>query len=371
MERDYYEVLGVSRDATQEEIKRAYRRLARKYHPDVSSEPDAEERFKEVNAAYEVLSDPERRAMYDRFGTDSPTARDFGFGGMRDPFDIFAEVFGNFGFGGFERAGRTPRRGRDLRTTLEITFEEAAFGAEKEVEIRRQEVCPTCHGSGAAPGTSPERCYECNGTGQVRRVQHTILGSFVNIAPCPVCHGKGTVVRTPCPQCHGSGRTYVRRTLQVSIPPGVDDGMTVRLSGQGEVGENGGLRGNLYITLRVKPHPYFKRQGDDVLVEMEINVAQAALGSTLTVPTLDGEREITIPPGTQPGTIFRLRGLGIPHLRGRGRGDQLVVVQVAIPKTLTSEQRELFRRLADTLGAETVVQEKTGFVDRLKEALGL
>lgn len=374
MSQDYYEVLGVSRDASPEEIKKAYRRLARKYHPDVSSEPDAEERFKEINAAYEVLSDPERRAMYDRYGTEGPPGfGGFDFGGMRDPFDIFAEVFGNLGgFGDFGRTGRAgPRRGNDIRTSLEISFEEAAFGVEKEVEIHRQELCPVCGGTGAEPGTSPERCPECGGTGQVRQVQHSFLGSFVNITTCPRCHGQGTIVRTPCHECRGSGRVYVTRRIQVSIPAGVDDGVTIRVSGQGEPGSKQGPSGNLYITLHVKPHPFFKRRGDDVILEMKINVAQAALGATVTVPTLDGEREISIPPGTQAGAIFRLRGLGIPHLRGNGRGDQLIVTQVAIPKHLTEEQKALFSQLAETLGTDVVVEEKQSFVDRVKEALGL
>ncbi|MBN1874152.1 MAG: molecular chaperone DnaJ [Anaerolineae bacterium] len=374
MTKDYYEVLGVSKDAAQEDIKRAYRKLARQYHPDVSSEPDAEERFKEVNAAYEVLSDPDRRSMYDRFGTDSPTAMGgFDFGGMRDPFDIFAEVFGNLGgFGNFGQTGRSgARRGRDVRVSLEITFEEAAFGAEKEVPVRRQEMCPICNGSGSEPGTSPERCPECNGSGQTRRVQHTILGSFVNITPCPTCGGRGSVIHTPCRECHGSGRTYARRTIAVTIPQGVDDGVTIRLADQGEPGELGGPKGNLYITLQVKNHAYFKRRNNDVILEFQINMAQAALGNSVQVPTLDGERQITIPAGTQSGTVFRLRGLGVPHLRGNGRGDQLVVIQVATPTHLTAEQRELFQQLAKTLGIETVVEEKVSFMDRLKDAFGI
>ncbi|MGC9469055.1 MAG: molecular chaperone DnaJ [Anaerolineae bacterium] len=374
MSQDYYSVLGVSRDASPEEIKKAYRQLARKYHPDVSSEPNAEDKFKEVNAAYEVLSDVEKRAMYDRYGTEGPPGLGgFDFGGMRDPFDIFAEVFGNLGgFGGFGRSGRPgPRRGNDIRTSLDITFEEAAFGAEKQVAVRRQEVCPVCDGSGAEPGTSPETCPECGGSGQTRQVQRTLLGSFVNITTCQRCHGRGTIVKTPCEECRGTGRVYATREIGVSIPPGVDNGITVRVSGQGEPGELNGPPGNLYITLNVKPHPYFKRRGNDVLLELQINVAQAALGDTVTVPTLDGEREITIPAGTQSGGVFRLRGLGIPVLRGSGRGDELVVTQVAIPKRLSEEQKELFHELGKTLGTEVVVEEKQSFVDRVKEALGL
>lgn len=373
MSQDYYDTLGVSRDASQEDIKKAYRRLARKYHPDVSSESDAEERFKEVNGAYEVLSDPERRSMYDQFGTDSPQGfGGFDFGGGRDPFDIFAEVFGNMGgFGGFGQTRSGVRRGNDVRTVLDLTFEEAVFGAEKEVDVRRQETCPTCKGTRAEPGTSPERCPECDGSGQVRRVQRTFLGSFVNITTCPRCEGQGTVVAQPCHECNGSGRVFKHRRISVSIPAGVDDGITMRLAGQGEPGERGGPAGNLYITLNVKPHPYFKRHNNDVLLEMQINVAQAALGDAVKVPTLEGERQITIPAGTQSGAIFRLRGLGIPHLRGNGRGDQKIMVQVAVPTKLSSEQKELFQKLASTLGTEVVVEEKLSFVDRVKEALGL
>lgn len=376
MSDDYYSTLEVDRNATPEEIKKAYRRLARKYHPDVSAEAGAEDKFKEINAAYEVLSDADKRAMYDRYGKEGPPGfGGFDFGdGMRDPFDIFAEVFGNFGgFGGFGRTGRGagPRRGNDLRTGLDITFEEAVFGVEKEVEVRRQEHCPVCSGSGAKPGTSPETCPECNGSGQTRQVQHTLLGSFVNITTCPRCNGKGTVIRTPCDECRGTGRTYARRTIEVAIPAGVDDGVTIRVSGQGEPGELDGPNGNLYITLNVKPHEYFKRRNNDVILELKINVAQAALGDTITVPTLDGERQISVPAGTQSGAIFRLRGLGIPQLRGNGRGDQLIVTQVAIPKRLSDEQKELFKQLGDTLGTEVVIEDKQSFVDRVKEALGL
>jgi molecular chaperone DnaJ len=369
MAKDYYGVLGVSQDASQEEVKRAYRKLARKYHPDVSKEADAEEHFKELNEAYEVLSDPDKRSMYDRFGTVTPGG--FGdFGGFRDPFDIFAEVFGMGGFGDFGRGRAGPRRGNDVRVGVSLTFEEAARGLEKEVEVNRRDVCPACEGTGAEPGTQAERCPECNGSGQVRRVQHTLLGSFVNIATCPQCNGQGTVVHTPCAECNGTGRVKVRRRIRVRIPAGVDDGISIRLAGEGEPGELGGPPGNLYISVHVKPHAYFKRQDNNVIVELQVNVAQAALGSVVKVPTLEGERQITIPPGTQSGSIFRLRGLGIPRLRGNGRGDQLVVVQVVVPSQINAEQRELFQQLAQTLGTEVVVEEKQSFVDRIKDALG-
>ena len=374
MSRNYYEVLGVAQDAGPDVIKKAYRKLARKYHPDVNHEADAEERFKEVNEAYEVLSDREKRSIYDRYGEEGLQGMGgVNFGGMRDPFDIFAEVFGDLGgFGGFGGRGRQgPRRGNDIRTRLTISFEEAVFGTDEEVEIRRQESCPVCNGSGAEPGTSPETCPECGGSGQTRQVQRTILGSFVNITTCQRCEGQGTIVKSPCHRCHGSGRIYQQRTISVSVPPGVADGMTIRLSGQGEPGERNGPSGNLYITLNVRDHEYFKRRNNDVMLELKINVAQAALGDVIQVPTLDGEREITIPAGTQSGAIFRLRDLGVPVLRGNGRGDQLIVVQVAIPDELDEEQRDLFKQLADTLGTEVIVQEKQGFVDRLREALGI
>ncbi len=365
--KDYYAVLGIPRNATADEIKRAYRKMARQYHPDLNHEPDAEERFKEINEAYEVLSDPEKRAMYDRYGTVEPGMG--GFGGFSDPFDLFNEIFS--GLGGFGTRRGAPRRGNDLRVEVEITFEEAARGVTKEIAVRRRERCPTCRGTGAAPGSRPDRCPECRGTGQVRRVQHTFLGSFVNIVTCPRCGGTGTIIRQPCPDCNGSGYVYVTRRLSVQIPAGIEHGMSIRLSGEGEPGERGGPPGNLYVTVKVKPHAYFKRQGDDILLELRLNVAQAALGDRVRVPTLEGEREIRIPAGIQPGTVLRLRDLGFPHLRGGGRGDQLVIVQVEIPRNLSEEQRALFHQLGKTLGTEQIVEEKQSFLDRLKETLGL
>lgn len=368
--KDYYKVLGVPREASQQDIKQAYRRLARKYHPDVNGAPDAEEHFKKLNEAYEVLSDTEKRSMYDRFGTVKPGMG--GFEGFHDPFDIFAEVFGNlggFGFGTGTRRG--PHRGRDIRSRLDITFEEAAFGVEKEIAIQRMEVCDRCDGSGAEPGTQPQRCPECNGSGQVRRAQQTFLGSFVNISECPRCEGKGTMVTDPCQECQGSGKVYHRRRLNVRVPAGIEDGMSIRLAGEGEPGERGGPPGNLYVNVHVKSHLYFKRRDSDVIVELKVNIAQATLGTRVNVPTLEGEREIAIPAGTQPNTVLRLRDLGIPRLRGNGRGDQLVVVQVAIPQQLSDNQQALLEELASTLGTEVVIEEKQGFVDRLREALGL
>jgi molecular chaperone DnaJ len=370
--RDYYEVLGVGRSASQEEIKKAYRGLARQYHPDVSDAPDAEARFKEINEAYEVLSDSEKRATYDRFGHAGLGGASFGFdfGGFRDPFDIFEEVFGGrFGFRTSTRRG--PRRGADLRYDLQLTFEEAVFGSEKEIEVTRYEACPECKGSGAEPGTSPVRCSECNGTGQVRRVQRSILGSFVSVTTCPGCQGEGQTVPIPCSQCGGEKRVYNTRRLSVTVPPGVDHGNQIRLAGEGEMGERGGPPGNLYVVLDVEPHPVFQRRGDDILVELQVNVAQAALGAEVKVPTLEGEEAIAIPAGAQSGKVLRLRSKGVPHLRRNGRGDQLVVVRVAVPTKLSREQKRLFQELGKTLDPETVWQEKRSFVDELRELLGL
>jgi len=370
--RDYYEVLGVDRSATSEEIKQSYRGLARQYHPDVSDVPDAETRFKEINEAYQVLSDPEKRAAYDRFGHAGPAGvGGFGFDfGFRDPFDIFEEVFGG-GFGFRTSRRRGPRRGADLRYDLALTFEEAVFGCEKEIEVMRHEVCPECDGSGAEPGTSPVRCSECDGSGQVRQVQRSILGSFVSVTTCPVCQGSGETIPIPCSRCSGEKRVYTTRRLTVTIPPGVDHGTQIRLAGEGEMGERGGPPGNLYVVLNVEPHPIFERRGDDIVVELRINVAQAALGADVKVPTLEGEEEVSIPVGTQSGTVLRLRKKGVPHLRKNGRGDELVLVRVAVPQKLSREQKRLFQELGETLGPETVWQDKRSFVDELRDLLGL
>ena len=370
--RDYYEVLRVGRSASQDEIKRAYRDMARQYHPDVSDLPDAETRFKEINEAYEVLSDTDKRSVYDRFGHAGlgGNRTGFDFGGFRDPFDIFAEVFGGgFGFRTSTRHG--PRRGADLRYDLRLAFEEAVFGCEKEIEVTRHETCPKCEGSRAEPGTTPVRCSECNGSGQVRRVQRSILGSFVSVASCPTCQGEGDTIPIPCTECNGQGQVYVTRKLTVTIPAGVEHHTQVRLAGEGEIGERGGPRGNLYVVLDVKPHPYFQRRGDDIVVEMKVNVAQAALGARIKVPTLEGEEELAVPAGIQSGKILRMRDKGVPHLRRDGRGDELVLVRVATPTELTKEQKRLIKELGETLAPETIWEEKTSFLDDLRELFGL
>ena len=372
-ERDkYYNTLGVDRSASQDQIKKAYRQMARKWHPDVSQEQDAETQFKKINEAYEVLSNPEKRAMYDRYGPSGPGgAGGFGFeSGFRDPFEIFEEIFGQ-GFGFRTSTRRGPRRGADLRYDLNLIFEEAVFGCEKEITVTRHEMCSECSGSGAEPGTTPVRCSECNGKGQVRRVQRSILGSFVNVTTCPVCRGEGETVPIPCSKCNGEKRVYATRKLSVTIPPGVDHGTQIRLAGEGEMGQRGAPSGRLYVVLNVEPHPVFQRRGDDVLVELQVNVAQAALGADVQVPTLEKDEEISIPPGTQSGAVLRLRGQGVPHLRKNGRGDELVLVRVAVPTKLSREQKDLFQKLGSTLDPETVWKEKHSFIDDLRELFGL
>jgi molecular chaperone DnaJ len=346
--RDYYEVLGVPKGASEEEIKKAFRSLAFKYHPDRNREDGAEEKFKEINEAYEVLSDPEKRAAYDRYGYGG---REGFFRQGFEGFDLggFGDIFEAF-FGGTTATRQAPQRGADLHQRLTITLEEVASGAEKEIEVLRTEYCSLCQGTGSKPGTQPARCPNCNGTGQVRRVHQSIFGRFTNVTPCPKCRGEGKIITDPCPQCRGTGREKFHRTLAVKIPAGVEDGSRIRLTGEGDAGEKGGSPGNLFITLSVAEHPLFTRDGDDILYELSINFAQAALGTEVEVPTLDGNSNLKIPAGSQSGQIFRLRHKGIPHLHGGGRGDQLVGLQVVTPETLTKRQRELFEELSQTLG---------------------
>jgi molecular chaperone DnaJ len=368
-QRDYYEVLGIQRTASQDEIKSAFRNLARQYHPDVNKAPDAEERFKEINEAYAVLADPEKRSAYDRFGHAGLN----GMGGAPDYTtmdfsDIFEELFGfGMGMGGRRGGGRNnPRRGADLNYPLVLTFEESVFGAEKEIEITRDEVCTHCRGTGAEPGTSPQRCTTCGGRGEVRQVRQTILGSMVQVTTCPTCNGQGEVITSPCKTCRGRG--LERRTIKktVSIPAGIDNSQQIRLAGEGQPGAFGGPNGNLYLEIQVKAHQFFHRRQDDILLNLNINIAQAVLGAEIEVPTVDGNARLSIPSGTQPGKIFTIKGKGVPHLRNNGRGDQKVVVNVEVPNRLTADQRKLFEQLAQTLGSEVRPQEKS-FFDRLKE----
>jgi molecular chaperone DnaJ len=368
--RDYYEILGVGRNASNDEIKASFRKLARQYHPDVNKEDGAEEKFKEINEAYGVLSDPEKRARYDRFGKEGLG----NMGGFRDYTgdfnDIFEELFGRgFGFSTSRRTRNSPRRGRDLQMQVSLTFEEAVFGVEKEIEFEREETCSRCNGSGAEPGTTPVRCSTCNGQGEVRQVRQTFLGQMVQTATCPTCNGRGEIISSPCRTCRGGGLERKNVKKKVQIPAGVDAGTQIRLAGEGGPGANGGPNGSLFLILDVQPHQYFKRRENDIILNLDINVAQATLGAEIDVLTLDGNEKLKIPAGTQPGKVFHIRNKGVPHLRRGGRGDQLVIVNVAVPTKLTKEQRELFEKLAESLGTTVKPQEK-GFLDWLNEALG-
>jgi len=368
--RDYYDVLGVGRNASDDELKGAFRKLARQYHPDVNKEADAEENFKEVNEAYGVLSDAEKRARYDRFGKDGLNGMG---GGSRDYTvdfsDIFEDLFGGFGFSGGGRSRKSPRRGRDLQMQVTLTFEEAVFGVEKEIEFTRDDICSHCNGKGAEPGTSPVKCSTCNGQGEVRQVRQTFLGQMVQTATCPTCNGRGETIASPCKTCRGSGMERRKIKKSVSIPAGVDVGTQIRLTGEGAPGTFGGPQGSLFLILDVKPHQFFKRRDNDILLNLDINVAQAVLGAEIEVPTIDGDEKLKIPAGTQPGKVFTMRGKGVPFLRRKDRGSQMVIVNVAIPTKLTKEQREIFEKLAESLGSTVKPQEK-GFMDWLNEALG-
>ena len=373
--RDYYEVLGVSREASEGDLKSAFRNLARKYHPDVSDAPDAEEKFKEINEAYGVLSDTDKRAAYDRFGHQGVRGPSGGPGFETVDFSDFADIFGDmFGFGGFGGRSRAtsrtgPRRGADLQYQVVISFIEAVFGAEKEIEVTKDEKCSTCNGDGAKPGTSPRTCPECQGRGEVRQTRQTLLGSMVQVTTCPVCAGRGKVIEDHCSTCSGRGKVRKTRRKKVTIPAGVDDGTRIRLAGEGQPGEFNGPSGDLYLLVRVRPHKYFRRRDDDILLDLNVNVAQATLGAEVQVPTVDGDVKLKIPSGTQPGKIIRMRGKGVPHLRRDTRGDQLVIVNITIPKTLNQEERELFEKLAEKMDSNVLPQER-GFFDRLKSVLG-
>ncbi len=374
MARDYYEILGVARTADKAEIKAAFRKLAREYHPDVSKHDDAEARFKEINEAYEVLSDDDKRARYDRFGAAGVQGNGgfngaAGFSGFEE---IFEEFFSSFGGSARTRQRRGPRPGSDRRVDVTVTFEESVFGTEKEIEFERLEVCETCAGTGAAPGTSPQRCSQCNGTGEIRQVQQTFLGPMVQVATCPRCAGTGETIATPCPTCRGGGRLRKKAVLTAQIPPGVREGLQIQIRSEGDMGERGAPQGNLYVVVHVSDHEYFKRKDNDVILDISINVAQAALGDKLNIPTVDGDVELVIPAGTQTGRVFRLRGKGIPRLRSdgsnSGRGDQLVYIQVEVPTKLTDEQRILFEKLAATMGNEVQPQRNgKGFFDRVMD----
>jgi molecular chaperone DnaJ len=371
--RDYYEVLGVSKNASKDEIKKAYKKLAKKYHPDLNrGNKDAEEKFKEVSEAYAVLSDDEKRAKYDRFGHAAFDPASGGFGGFDGSFDfgsfdfgdIFGDIFGDF-FGGGRASSRgsqnRPRRGGDLQATVNITLEEAFKGIEKKISVPRLETCPTCHGTGAKPGTGKKACPVCHGKGRVSHSQ----GFFSITTTCSTCQGTGYIIENPCPDCRGRGRVEKVRNLKVQIPPGIKTGMKLRLPGEGEAGVNGGRAGDLYVVIDILPHRLFQRKGNDLLLKFPIRVTQAILGDKVEVPTLDGKIKLTIPPGTQPGKKFRIKGKGMPILNTSQRGDLYVEIQVEIPKNLNTAQKAKIREFAQLCGDE-VYPEKTSFIDKIK-----
>ncbi len=381
--RDYYEVLGVSKTATDEEIKKAYRKLALKYHPDYNpGDKTAEEKFKEINEAHEVLSDPDKRKRYDQFGfagvdpnyaaSQGGGAGGFGgFGGV-DLGDIFGDIFGG-GFGGFAGGGtrsnpNAPRKGQDIRVRITLSFDEAVHGCKKNITITRQQTCTECNGSGAAPGTTPEVCPDCNGRGYTVQQQRTPFGVMQSQQPCTRCGGKGKLIKTPCKVCHGSGRVATKKTLEVNIPMGIDDDQSIALRGMGDAGTNGGPAGDVIVMVTVRPDDLFQRDGYDVWVTIPITYSQAVLGDNITVPTIDGKVEYNLPEGTQSGTTFRLRGKGIQYLNGRGRGDMYVKCDVEIPKKLNKTQREALKKFEGTL-KEDNYEKRKGFFRKLKDIL--
>lgn len=369
--RDYYEVLGVEKTASEDEIKSAYRKLAKKYHPDLNpGNAEAEAKFKEVNEAYGVLSDADKRAKYDQYGTADPQAGfggggfsggfgGFGSGGFSGGFeDIFENIFG--GFTGSRHSNNAPEQGRDLRVDMELTFEEAAFGAKKEINLTREESCDECGGSGAAKGTTAEVCQACHGSGQVRTTQNTVFGSFSSTQQCTACHGTGRIIRTPCKKCGGKGRIRRARRISINVPAGIDNGQAITLRGEGEQGKRGGAAGDLYVYFSVKPHKLFKRRGNDIYLEVAVSFANAALGAEITVPTLEDSIKYKIPEGTQPGTVFRIRGKGIKRLGGNDRGDMYITVGVEVPRRLSSKQKELLRAFDDSVTGNEPQEKKRG-----------
>lgn len=371
--RDYYEVLGVDRSASDADIKKAYRNLAKKYHPDANpGDATAEAKFKEINEAYSVLSDSETKARYDQYG-HAGTDPNFGAGGFGGGFGGFGGGFGGdafdlgdlFGdlFGGGRRSSRpnAPQKGADIETYITLTFEEAAFGCTKEIEFTRVETCSSCKGSGANGANGVETCKTCNGTGTVRTIQRTPFGSMQSQRPCSACKGTGKIIKDPCTECKGSGVNRIKKKLSVNIPAGIDDEQRVILRGQGNHGSNGGPAGDLYVEVRVKPHKLFVREGNDIHFEMPISYAEAVLGAKLTVPTLEGESEFSIPEGTQSGSVFSLRGKGIPQVHGKGRGDIYVTVTVEVPKSLNSKQKELLKHFDEAMGNKNTPKKQSFF----------
>lgn len=369
-QRDYYEVLGIARNASADDLKRAFRKKAMEFHPDRNKEADAEDKFKEATRAYEVLSDADTRARYDRFGhagvDGAPGPQ--GFDGFSS-FDGFGDIFDAFFGGSRTRRRRGPVRGGDIRANLDLTFEEAVFGVEKELSYSRAERCTDCNGIGAAEGTQPSTCPECNGAGELRRSQQSIFGQFVNVVVCARCEGEGRIITDPCATCRGTGRIKHQRTISVKVPAGVEAGQQIRLTNEGEVGARGGETGNLYVVLQVRRHAQFERIDNHIVLDLPVNIAAATLGTTLTIPTLDGDFAFEVPAGTQSGDDFVLRGKGVPNLRASGRGDMVVRVTVVVPQQLTDEQRALMEKLAETMGTPTLPKRTKGFFERIRDAV--
>ncbi len=371
--RDYYEVLGVSRGASADEIKKAYRKLAKKYHPDLNPDDKegAEAKFKEASEAYEVLSDPDKKSRYDQFGhagVDPNAGGGYGGGGFGfediDLSDIFGSFFG--GGGSSRRNPNAPQRGRDIQMSIDLTFEEACFGTKKEITVSHMEQCSSCGGSGAAAGSQPVRCSACGGTGQVRAVQRTPFGSMQTVRTCDACRGKGTIINDPCKTCRGEGTMRRSKKINVNIPGGIDTGQSLSVRGEGDIGKNGGPSGDLLLTVRVKPHKIFVRQGSDIMCDYPISFVQATLGGDVKVPTVDGNVVYNIPEGTQPGTVFRLKGKGARKLNGGGRGDQYVKVQVEIPKGISEKQKDLLRQFDDSIDPSKYKKRKS-FTEKIKD----
>lgn len=377
--RDYYEVLGVSKTATDDELKKAYRKLAKQYHPDLHpGDKEAEAKFKEINEAYEILSDADKRAKYDQYGFAAfdPNSGfggfDGGFGGFDDLGDILGSIFGGgfggfgSGFGGGQRRNNGPRKGENVRVNLTLDFEEAVFGCKKEIPVNMVETCPDCKGTGCAEGTHPETCPDCGGRGTVVRTQRTAMGMMQSTSQCPRCNGRGQVIHTPCPTCKGNGRIRKKKTVSVNIPAGIDNGQTVSLRGLGNEGVNGGAPGDLLVTVTVRAHALFERDGSSILLDLPISYAQAVLGAEVTVPTLTGKVKLTIPEGTDTGTTFRLKGKGVPFLRGNGSGDQFVTVNIETPKKLNDTQKEALRKFAESMDEPVAAEKKRGFGKKKK-----
>ena len=369
--RDYYDVLGIEKGASQDEIKKAYRKLARTYHPDVNKEAGAEDKFIEVKEAYEVLSDEQKRAQYDQFGHAGAQGQGFGGfggggqdfgGGFGDIFDMF------FGGGGRSRDPNAPQQGSDLQYTMTLDFEEAIFGKEVDVDLPREEECDTCSGSGAKPGTNPDTCSHCNGSGQLNQEQNTPFGKVVNRRVCHHCGGKGQIITDKCSTCHGNGRVKKNRKININIPAGIDEGQQIRVSGKGEAGINGGPAGDLYVVIQIRSHDYFEREGDHIFCELPLTFTQAALGDEVEVPTVHGNVKLKVPAGTQSGKTFRLKGKGVPNVRGRGQGDQHIKIRVITPTKLTDKQKDLLREFNEIGGNDSTSGQESGFFQRFKKA---